>query len=66
MPTKAEVMLQIMQALEAERQRRLQYLNDLIDSIDQAKSWPKADLIFTTREQTEFMGLKIEEPEEGI
>lgn len=65
MPTKAEVMLQIMQTLEAERQKRLQYLNDLIDALDLQNGWSKPDLIFTTREQAEFMGLKIEETEEN-
>lgn len=65
MPTKAEVMLQIMQTLKAERQKRLQYLNDLFDALDLQNGWPQPDIIFTTREQAEAWGLKIEETEEN-
>lgn len=65
-------MLQVRQIIEehlhkqeADRQKRLQYLNDLIDAIDLQNGWPKPDLIFTTREQAEAWGLKIEEAPEN-
>ena len=54
-----------MQKQEAERQKRLQYLNDLIDAINLQNGWPKADLIFTTRDQAKAWGLKIEEAPEN-
>jgi hypothetical protein len=72
MPTTDEIMLQVRQIIEehlqkqeAERQKRLQYLNDLIDALDLQNGWPKPGLIFTTREQAEAWGLKIEETEEN-
>lgn len=72
MPTTDEIMLQVRQLIEehlqkqeaerkAERQKRLQYLNDLIDALDLQNGWTKSDLILTTREQAEAWGLKIEE-----
>jgi hypothetical protein len=72
MPTTDEIILQVRQIIEehlqkqeAERQKRLQYLNDLIDAIDLQNGWPKADLIFTTRDQAKALGLKIEEAPEN-
>ena len=68
MPTTDEIILQVRQIIEehlqkqeAERQKQFQYLNDLMDAIDLQNGWPKPELIFTTREQAEAWGLKIEE-----